>query len=125
MYRQIAKLVIYRNLEKDSILLKLADICERFVEGDYHRETLVNDIYAEINKLLDISTQYGFDHNLWHCYLAYILATRSALRWRRWALWRVRSTDLPRVILLFLKSCLIMIFPRWRESSILIASVRF
>lgn len=77
MYRQIAKLVIYRNLEKDSILLKLADICERFVEGDYHRETLVNDIYAEINKLLDISTQYGFDHNLWHCYLAYILATNE------------------------------------------------
>ncbi len=77
MYRQIAKLVIYRNLEKDSILFKLADICERFVEGDYHREALVNDIYAEINKLLDISTQYGFDHNLWHCYLAYLLATNE------------------------------------------------
>ncbi len=77
MYRQIAKLVIYRNLEKDSILLKLADICERFVEGGYHKEALVNEIYAEINKLLDISTQYGFDHNLWHCYLAYILATNE------------------------------------------------
>lgn len=77
MYRQIAKLVIYRNLEKDSILFQLADICERFVEGSYHKEALVNEIYAEINKLLDISTQYGFDHNLWHCYLAYILATNE------------------------------------------------
>ncbi len=77
MYRQIAKLVIYRNLEKDSILFKLADICERFVEEDYHREALVNEIYAEINKLLDISTKYGFDHNLWHCYLAYLLATNE------------------------------------------------
>ena len=66
MYRQIAKLVIYRNLEKDSILFRLADICKRFVEGGYHKESLVNEIYAEINKLLDISTQYGFDHNLWH-----------------------------------------------------------
>lgn len=77
MYRQIAKLVIYRNLEKDSILFKLADICERFVEGEYHKESLVNEIYAEINKLLDISTKYGFDKNLWHCYLAYILATNE------------------------------------------------
>ena len=77
MYRQIAKLVIYRNLEKDSILFRLADICKRFVEGGYHKESLVNEIYAEINKLLDISTQYGFDHNLWHCYLAYILATNE------------------------------------------------
>ncbi|MBP3543992.1 MAG: DUF815 domain-containing protein, partial [Lachnospiraceae bacterium] len=77
MYRQIAKLVIYRNLEKDSILFRLADICERFVEGEYHKESLVNEIYAEINKLLDISTKYGFDKNLWHCYLAYILATNE------------------------------------------------
>lgn len=77
MYRQVAKLVIYRNLEKDSILFRLSDICERFQEGNYHKETLVNEIYAEINKLLDISTRYGFDHNLWHCYLAYILATNE------------------------------------------------
>ncbi len=77
MYRQIAKLVIYRNLEKDSILIRLAEICERFVEGNYHKEALVNEIYAEIHKLLDISTKYGFDHNLWHCYLAYLLATNE------------------------------------------------
>lgn len=77
MYRQIAKLVIYRNLGKDSILFRLSDICERFMEGEYHKEALVNEIYAEINKLLDISTQYGFDHNLWQCYLAYILATNE------------------------------------------------
>lgn len=77
MYRQIAKLVIYRNLEQDSILLRLSDICEQFAEGNYHKEALVNQIYAEIHKLLDISTQYGFDCNLWHCYLAYLLATNE------------------------------------------------
>lgn len=77
MYRQIAKLVIYRNLENDSILLGLSHICQRFAEGNYHKEALVNEIYGEIHKLLDISTQYGFDHNLWHCYLAYLLATNE------------------------------------------------
>ena len=77
MFREISKLVIYRNLEEDSILFKFADICEKFMEGGYQEESLINEIYQQIHRLLDISTQYGFDHNLWHCYLAYILATNE------------------------------------------------
>lgn len=75
MFRETSKLVIYRNLEEDSILFRLADICEDFVNGNYVKEDLITRIYVEINKLLDVATQYGFDENLWHNYLAYILAT--------------------------------------------------
>lgn len=77
MYREIAKLVIYRNLEKDSILFQLAGICQDFYSGEYVKEDLVTRIYVEIHKLLDLSTRYGFDENLWHNYLAYILATNE------------------------------------------------
>lgn len=77
MFKETAKLVIYRNLEKDSILFRLADICEEFASGKYVKEDLVTRIYVEIHKLLDIATQYGFDENLWHNYLAYILATNE------------------------------------------------
>ena len=74
MYRLISKLVIYRNAGKDSILFRLADICQRFVSGKYIKENLITEIYVEINRLLDVSTKYGFDKNLWHNYLAFILA---------------------------------------------------
>lgn len=77
MYRDIAGLVIYRNLEKDSILLEFSEICRNFYEGDYKREQLTARIYAQINRLLKVATQYGFDENLWHNYLAYILATNE------------------------------------------------
>lgn len=77
MFRETSKLVIYRNLEEDSILFRLADICEDFVNGNYVKEDLITRIYVEINKLLDVATQYGFDENLWHNYLAYILATNE------------------------------------------------
>lgn len=77
MYRDIAGLVIYRNLEKDSILLEFSEICRDFYEGDYKREQLTARIYAQINRLLKVATQYGFDENLWHNYLAYILATNE------------------------------------------------
>ncbi len=74
MYRLTSKLVIYRNFGEDSILFHLADICERFASGKYVREDLITDIYSQINRLLDISTRYGFDKNLWHNYLAFLLA---------------------------------------------------
>lgn len=75
MYRQIARLVVYRNVEKDGILFHLAEICRRFDSKDYDRAQLTADIYAQIHALLDIATRYGFDKNLWHNYLAYLLAT--------------------------------------------------
>ena len=59
---------------EDSILFRLADICQRFAAGNYVKENLITDIYVEIHRLLDISTRYGFDKNLWHNYLAFILA---------------------------------------------------
>ncbi len=74
MYRLISKLVIYRNLGEDCILYRLADVCRRFQSGEYVKETLVAEIYEEINRLLQISTSYGFDKNLWHNYLAFIIA---------------------------------------------------
>ena len=75
MFRETSKLVIYRNLEKDNLLFPLADICEEFASGQYEKEQLITKIYVQIHKLLDVATQYGFDHNLWHNYLAYLLAT--------------------------------------------------
>ncbi|MBQ1688422.1 MAG: ATP-binding protein [Lachnospiraceae bacterium] len=77
MFREISKLVIYRNLEKESILFRMADICEEFVSGNYVKESLNTKIYIEIHKLLDVATAYGFDENLWHNYLAFILATNE------------------------------------------------
>lgn len=74
MYRLTSKLVIYRNMGEDSILFRLADICQCFAAGNYVKENLITDIYVEIHRLLDISTRYGFDKNLWHNYLAFILA---------------------------------------------------
>ena len=74
MYRLTSKLVIYRNIGEDSILFRLSDICQRFAAGEYVKENLVTEIYVEINRLLDIATRYGFDKNLWHNYLAFLLA---------------------------------------------------
>ena len=85
MYRLISKLVVYKKLGNNSLLLKLADIIKEY---DYlterenprqiskiDRENIISRIYSLINELLDMATLYGFNHNLWQDYLAYLLIT--------------------------------------------------
>lgn len=75
MFKEVNQLILYRNFDKEGILHALADICKRFEEGDYNKKELVAEIYEQVNKLLDVATRYGFDTNLWHNYIAYLLAT--------------------------------------------------
>ena len=100
MYRYVSKLIVYRELPEDSILKKLAGIFEDFdwykdnvlsdsstfsasklaeIQDKKHisKESLITRIYAEIKKLLDLSTDYGFDDNLWHNYLTFVMITNE------------------------------------------------
>lgn len=70
-----SKLIVYRNIDKESILFKLSEIFKDFKTNDYEDEEIINRIYTQINRLLSLATSYGFDKNLWHNYLAFILAT--------------------------------------------------
>lgn len=75
MHKLVSQLVIYRNLPTDNFLEPLAEICAEFAAGDYNREELTAEIYEQVHKLLDIGTVYGFDKNLWHNYLAFLLVS--------------------------------------------------
>ncbi|MBR1567653.1 MAG: ATP-binding protein [Lachnospiraceae bacterium] len=77
MYREISKLILYRDLGEDSILLRLARIFEDYEEGTVNPADLTGRIYDEMKRLLDLATAYGFDTNLWHNYLAFILITNE------------------------------------------------
>lgn len=77
MYREVSKLILYRNLGEESILRRLSDIFKRFDSCHYRSEELITDIYREVKKLLDLATTYGFDKNLWHNYLTFVLITNE------------------------------------------------
>ncbi len=71
----ISKLLIYGDIPQDSILMKLSDVCRQIKSGDYDRDELVSEVYHQIKKLLIVGTDYGFDDNLWHNYLTFLLMT--------------------------------------------------
>lgn len=75
MYREVSKLLIYSNISKDSILYKMSDIFKSFSLGNYNKDELIERINNEIRRLLEVATDYGFDNNLWHNYVAFLLIT--------------------------------------------------
>lgn len=77
MYKDIAQLVLYRDLGDNSILHNISDIFEDYDLDRSNKADLVTRIYGEMKRLLDLSTQYGFDKNLWHNYLTFILITNE------------------------------------------------
>lgn len=77
MYREISKLVLYRDLGDGSILKELVAIIQDNALGKGNNEEIISRIYQQIKRLLDLATSYGFDKNLWQDYLAYILITNE------------------------------------------------
>ena len=76
MYRELAHLLLYSDLGEDAILVRLAEIFRDWENGE-DRDALTGRIYAQIKRLLDLSTACGFDENLWQCYLTWLLMTNQ------------------------------------------------
>ncbi|MGI5824432.1 MAG: ATP-binding protein [Bacillota bacterium] len=77
MYKDIAKLLLYSNLGEDSILIRLSEIFHDWDNGVGQKADLVKRIYVQMKRLLDLSTDFGFDNNLWHNYLTFLLITNE------------------------------------------------
>ncbi len=77
MYREIAKLILYGDIPTDCLLYQMGEIFRDFEKGSESDAALTRRIYTQMKHLLTLATNYGFDKNLWHNYLAYILITNE------------------------------------------------
>lgn len=71
----VSKLIYYGSMRKDSILMQMSDICRNAREQTQSPDQLKLRLYEQIKRILVISTDYGFDDNLWHNYLTFLLIT--------------------------------------------------
>ena len=77
MYKLTARLLLYSDLGGDSILEAFSRIFEALDRGTLDKDTAIKESYTQIKHLLDISTAYGFDGNLWQNYLTFLLVTNE------------------------------------------------
>ena len=75
MYNIVSKLIIYGDMDEESILMKLSNIIRKYKETDYKKDEIITELYCQVKRILQVSTDYGFDDNLWHNYLTYLLIT--------------------------------------------------
>ena len=62
-------------MPKDSILMELGKICEELEMQKVSKDELRTRVYCQVKRILEVGTQYGFDKNLWHNYLTFLLIT--------------------------------------------------
>ncbi|MGN0158494.1 MAG: ATP-binding protein [Brotaphodocola sp.] len=77
MYKIVSRLLIYGDMPKDTILMQLADIIRKMDDGSQTKEELATRVFTQMKHLLQVATDYGFDKNLWHNYLTFLLITNE------------------------------------------------
>ena len=79
MYEMLSQLILYHQLEQDSILRTFAEVCDaaenRGAETPAYRRELLDRLNAGVRELLLVATSYGFDKNLWRDYLTFLILT--------------------------------------------------
>lgn len=75
MYREISKFILYRDSLNGTILSELGKVFEDFDSQSATFDNLRTRIYAQVRRLLELATKYGFDNNLWHNYLTFLMIT--------------------------------------------------
>lgn len=73
----VSKLILYGDLPKDSILMELGGICAELREERTSRDELTTRVFRQVKRILEVATDYGFDKNLWHNYLTFLLITNE------------------------------------------------
>ena len=68
------ELMLYKNMEYGEILQDMTFLMENYNNEYYNREDLRSLLFECINELLEISVSHGFEGNLWHTYLTFLLS---------------------------------------------------
>ncbi len=76
MYTLVHQLILYSDMPEDSILLRLADVF-RGLDAQEPQDRLLHQVYAQAKRILDLSTAYGFDRNLWQNYLTFLMISHE------------------------------------------------
>ncbi len=77
MYKDISNLILYADVTPGNILSNFSDIFKCFSEKNVDKSDLIKKIYAQVKRILEVATNYGFDGNLWQNYLTFLLITNE------------------------------------------------
>ena len=73
---RVHELILYRNFS-EMIFSDMAYVANNYRNEQCDREALIDKLYSCINSIVTIARDHGFNGNLWHGYLTYLLTTNE------------------------------------------------
>ncbi len=74
---RINELILYKHMEEGKLLSDMTFLMENYGNTYYNAEDLKGLLFECINGLLEMAASHGFEGNLWHNYLTYLLASHE------------------------------------------------
>lgn len=74
---RINELMLYKYMEEGSILTDMSFLMENYANDYYNAGDLKGLFFEVMNELLEMAVSHGFEGNLWHNYLTYLLASHE------------------------------------------------
>lgn len=74
---RINELILYKHMEQEKILKDITFLMENYDNTYYNSEDLKGLLFECLNELLEMTVSHGFEGNLWHNYLTYLLASHE------------------------------------------------
>lgn len=71
------ELMLYKHMEEGQLLEDMTFLMEHYQNDYYNPEDLRALLFECINELLEMAVSHGFEGNLWHTYLTYLLASHE------------------------------------------------
>lgn len=76
--KKISECILYRNFSEGKILEQMTALMEQTPEEAAARKEENREIFYEcVNGLIELAGKYGFEGNLWHNYLTYLLVNHE------------------------------------------------
>ena len=71
------ELILYKNFENGELFYNFTWILENYDSEFYNRSDIVELYYRCLNQLIELAVSHGFEGNLWHCFLAFIMVNNE------------------------------------------------
>ena len=74
---RIKQLIVYKNFEQGHILENMTWIIDHYENESHNIEEIISLFYKCMQDLVELAGNYGFEKNLWHNYLTYLLVNNE------------------------------------------------
>lgn len=74
---RVHELILYKHLDQEQTLQDMTFLMENYDSEYYNREDLKGLLFTCVHRILELCVSHGFEGNLWHVYLTFLLANNE------------------------------------------------